>query len=152
MASDSGGHDRIDGTGKCLDSPQAEVKAGDNYWALLQGNYIAMEGTVMYRREVFFRWHFDPSVHACEDYDLNLRIARHLPVFGHSGKVAAYRIHGDNRSKDEKMMAASALTVLKKQENYLQNGEEWRAYRLGIENWQNYYYNVNGKENKAKKG
>jgi glycosyltransferase involved in cell wall biosynthesis len=135
----SGGHDRIDDKGNYLPVNQAVVKAGDNYWALLQGNYIAMEGTVMYKREVFFRWHFDPSVHACEDYDLNLRIARYLPVFGHSDKVAAYRIHEGNRSKDEEMMAVSALSVLKKQENFLQNEEELRAYRLGIQNWQNYY-------------
>lgn len=144
----SGGHDRIDDEGKYLEVQASVVKAGDNYWALLQGNYIAMEGTVMYRRELFFRWHFDPSVHACEDYDLNLRIARHLPVFGHSAKVAAYRIHAGNRSKDEKLMAASALAVLKKQENSLQNGEELQAYRLGIQNWTNYY--IKELENKVK--
>ncbi len=144
----SGGHDRIDDEGKYLDVQASVVKAGDNYWALLQGNYIAMEGTVMYRRELFFRWHFDPAVHACEDYDLNLRIARHLPVFGHSAKVAAYRIHAGNRSKDERMMGASALAVLKKQENSLQSEEEMQAYRLGIQNWTNYY--VKALENKAK--
>jgi glycosyltransferase involved in cell wall biosynthesis len=144
----SGGHDRIDEKGKYLPVHEAVVKSGDNYWALLQGNYIAMEGTVMYRRQVFFRWHFDPAVQTCEDYDLNLRVARYLPVFGHSGKVAAYRIHGENRSKDQKMMAASALSVLKKQEKLLQNGEEMQAYRLGIQNWTNYY--VIDTENKAK--
>jgi glycosyltransferase involved in cell wall biosynthesis len=137
----SGGHDRIDEQGNYLKGHEAVVKAGDNYWALLQGNYIAMEATVMYRRELFFRWHFDASLSACEDYDLNLQIARDLPVFGHSAKIAAYRIHGGNASGNGKIMAAAALAVLKKQENLLQNEEEMSAYHSGMENWQKYYDN-----------
>ncbi len=146
----SGGHDRIDKEGKYLKAHEAVVKADDNYWSLLQGNYIGMEGTVMYRRELFFRWHFDAMLARCEDYDLNLRIARRLPVFGHSVKVAAYRIHGQNASANGKMMAEAALGVLKKQEIFLQNEEEMSAYRSGIENWQKYY--DNNAENETKLG
>jgi hypothetical protein len=68
-----------------------------------------------------------------------LRIARHLPVFGHATKVAAYRIHGGNRSKDEKMMLRSALAVLRQQEKELLNAAEKAAWQLGIENWERYY-------------
>lgn len=138
----SGAHDRIDDLGNYLPGNAALVKAGGNYLSLLQGNYIAMEATVLYRRQLFFRFHFDPSVIACEDYDLNLRIARHLPVFGHAAKLAAYRIHGHNRSNDNKSMLQSALAVLKQQEPGLLNEEEREAYRLGLANWHDYYTQV----------
>jgi GT2 family glycosyltransferase len=135
----SGAHDRIDDQGNYLPGNEAIVRGGENFRFLLQGNYIAMEATVLYRRELFFRFHFDPRVKACEDYDLNLRIARHLPVFGHTTRLAAYRIHGDNRSKDKKMMLQSALAVLKQQEKGLLNDEEKAAWRLGMANWKAYY-------------
>ena len=135
----SGAHDRIDDQGNYLPGNEAVVRRGENFRFLLQGNYIAMEATVLYRRELFFRFHFDPSVIACEDYDLNLRIARHLPVFGHATRLAAYRIHGDNRSKDKKMMLRSALAVLKQQEKGLLNDEERAAWQLGMANWKDYY-------------
>jgi glycosyltransferase involved in cell wall biosynthesis len=135
----SGGHDRIDEQGEYLEGTAPLVKDGDNYLALLLGNYIAMEATVLYRREVLARFCFNPAVRACEDYDLNLRIARQLPVFGHAHKIAAYRIHGENRSKDRKMMVCSAIEVLKKQKKFLTNGEERRNYRQGLKNWHIYY-------------
>ncbi|MBS1660663.1 MAG: glycosyltransferase [Bacteroidetes bacterium] len=135
----SGGHDRIDDRGGYLESPEPVTKVGDNYNALLQGNYIAMEATVMYRRELFFRYYFDPAVRTCEDYDLNLRIARDFPVYGHSHRIAMYRIHGGNRSADRKMMAQEAIKVLKRQEPGLKSEEEWAVYRRGLENWASYY-------------
>jgi glycosyltransferase involved in cell wall biosynthesis len=135
----SGGHDRVDHQGNILPGAAALVKAGDNYWALLQGNYIAMEATVLYRRELFFRFHFDPAIRACEDYDLNLQIARHFPVFGHTEKLAAYRIHGDNRSHDKEMMFRSAMDALGRQEKLLRNDHEKQAFRLGMKNWYNFY-------------
>jgi len=135
----SGGHDRIDEQGGYLEGGGALVKAGDNYASLLQGNYIGMEATVLYRRELFFRFFFDPAVRACEDYDLNLRIARYFPVFGHAHKIAAYRIHGGNRSHDRKMMIDSALAVLEKQKKLLKNDEERASYYLGMQNWHTYY-------------
>lgn len=135
----SGAFDRIDPQGRYLPVEAAVIRAGDNYRFLLQGNYIGMEATVLYRRQLFFRFHFDPSVTVCEDYDLNLRIARHLPVFGHTAKLAAYRIHAGNRSKDRKKMLRSALAVLGEQEKGLLNEEERTAWRLGMENWKKYY-------------
>ncbi len=135
----SGGHDRIDEVGGYLESPAGVDKAGDNYTALLEGNYIAMEATVMYRRELFFRYYFDPAVVACEDYDLNLRIARDWPVYAHGQKIAAYRIHGQNRSADRKAMAREAIRVLKRQEADLRNAAERVGYKKGLENWIAYY-------------
>lgn len=135
----SGAHDRIDEKGRPLDSPAAIGLMEDNYKALLAGNYIGMEATVMYRRALFFHYYFDPSVVSCEDYDLNLRIARQFPVLGHTHKVAAYRIHGRNRSGDKAAMARSAIQVLRKQEPYLITPEEISTYRQGLDNWAAYY-------------
>ena len=135
----SGGHDRIDEAGGYLESPIPVEKAGDNYSALLQGNYIAMEATVMYRRELFFRYYFDPAIVACEDYDLNLRIARDWPVYAHAHKIAAYRIHGQNRSANRRTMAREAIRVLKRQEADLRNEAERGFYKRGIKNWIAYY-------------
>ncbi|SFE51098.1 Glycosyltransferase, GT2 family [Chitinophaga sp. CF118] len=135
----SGGHKRMDYLGLSLPTISSEVKSGDNYWSLLQGNYIGMEGTIMYRRELFFHFHFDTSLQSCEDYDLNLRIARIFPVFSHSDLIAVYRIHSGNMSLNKKTMKHSALTVLKTQENLLINEEEKSAHKIGMENWEKFY-------------
>jgi len=135
----SGGYDRIDERGWPLEAPVPEDRVGENYQALLRGNYIGMEATVLYRRELFFRYYFDPGVSACEDYDLNLRIARDWPVYGHAHKIAAYRIHGGNRSGDKEWMARMATNVLKKQKRRLRSEEERRSYEDGLRNWKKYY-------------
>lgn len=135
----SGAHDRIGPEGRQLESPAAVERMEGNYGALLLGNYIGMEATVMYRRGLFFHYYFDPSVVSCEDYDLNLRIARQFPVLGHTHKVAAYRIHGQNRSGDKEAMARSAIQVLRKQEPYLITPAEESLYRQGLDNWTAYY-------------
>jgi glycosyltransferase involved in cell wall biosynthesis len=136
----SGGYDRIDERGWPLEGPEPEVRGGENYQALLRGNYIGMEATVLYRRELFFRYFFDPRVPACEDYDLNLRIARDWPVYGHAQKIAAYRIHGENRSADKAWMSRMAISVLKKQKGLLRTGEERRSYEAGLRNWKKFYH------------
>lgn len=136
----SGGYDRIDERGRALEAPVPADRAGGNYAALLEGNYIGMEATVLYRRELFFRYFFDPGVPACEDYDLNLRIARDWPVYGHAHKIAAYRIHAGNRSGDKEWMAGMAIAVLKKQERWIRTAEERRSYRAGLSNWKKHYH------------
>lgn len=135
----SGGHVRISAEGNYLPTIHGETKLGNNYEALLQGNYIAMEGSVMYRRELFFHFHFNTLLKSCEDYDLNLRIARIFPVFSHSQIIAVYRIHNTNMSRNKKIMQSSALAVLKMQERSLQNENERLAYKAGLKNWQRFY-------------
>ena len=135
----SGAHDRMDGAGRWLEGPVPQDRVGENYKALLMGNYIGMEATVMYRKELFFKYFFDPAVRVCEDYDLNLRIARNLPVYGHSHKLAAYRLHGQNRSSDRAYMYHQAIRVLRRQERYLRDEEERACYEQGLKNWKRYY-------------
>ncbi len=135
----SGAHDKIDETGTYMNADIATSKEAGNYISLLQGNYIAMEATVMYRIDLFFYFHFDTHLSSCEDYDLNLKISRQFPVFHHEKKIAAYRMHSANMSKNINNMLENALKVLKRQEKFLRNGEERKAFQQGIENWLNYY-------------
>ena len=135
----SGGHDKVGPDGKFLPAKKQEEKKGDNYGSLLQKNYISMEATVMYRRSVFPAFHFDPLLGGCEDYDLNLRICRYFEVYGHTGKIAAYRIHRTNTSNDRKRMLHTALTVLNRQRVFLLTDSELLAWKEGIRNWRRYY-------------
>ena len=73
----------------------------DPYVELLRGNCITMHATVMYRRDRLEEiGGFDPSLRACEDYDVHLRLARSFPVAGDARCVAEYRRHSGNLSYD----------------------------------------------------
>ncbi len=135
----SGIFDKIDEEGNYLNVRLAESKTELIYLSLLQGNYIGMEATVMYRRDLFFYFCFDTQLRSCEDYDLNLRISRKLPAIHHQNKIAVYRMHSSNMSKNKALMLKAALSVLKKQEKFLLNKEERIAYKTGIQNWISYY-------------
>jgi glycosyltransferase involved in cell wall biosynthesis len=138
----SGAHDKIDERGSQLPVAGPYEKPDDNYCSLLLGNYIGMEATVMYRKELFFRFHFDPRLKASEDYALNLEISRRFPVFGHTQKIAVYRIHGENLSLNVRLMLDMTLKVLRSQKPSLRDGREWKAYRMGYRNWKSYYRRI----------
>jgi len=112
---------------------------GDHYLHLLQGNYIGMHATVMYRRWVFDYFLFDETLMACEDYDLYLKIARKFAVSHHMHKIAAYRIHKTNMSWNIPMMLSNALQVLGRQKESLQTTREKHAYKNGLKIWKEYY-------------
>jgi glycosyltransferase involved in cell wall biosynthesis len=135
----SGGHMRMNDEDIRLPAIANEIKLGNNYWSLLQGNYIGMESGIMYRRDLFFHFHFDTSLKSCEDYDFNLRIARLFPVFSHAEVIVLYRIHAGNMSLNKETMKKSALAVLRTQEKLLLNEEERQAFKAGLENWESFY-------------
>jgi len=143
----SGAHDRVDSAGNLLPGEKAAENPDNNYLSLLQGNYIGMEATVMYRRELFFSFHFDPGLKAGEDYDLNLNITRYFPAYGHTKKIAAYHIHGKNTSHDKNLMLNTTLNVLKRQEKSLNNRAERKAFESGIRNWKYYYQHLASQKN-----
>lgn len=120
--------------------PQEPV-AEDAYLALLQGNYIGMHATVMYRRTALEAvGGFDDALPACEDYDLYLRLARRFPVCRHGKVVAEYRQHGANMSRNAALMLETALRVLRAQRPYVRTNAAYRrAYGSGIRFWQRYY-------------
>lgn len=137
----SGAHLRIDDAGNFIPHPEAPYKFEDNYLSLLHGNYIAMEATVMYRRELFFLFRFNTLLEACEDYELNLQIARHLPVFSHREFIAVYRIHKKNMSANQEKMLKAAILVLEQQLGQTRNEAEKAALANGLANWKIHYQN-----------
>lgn len=141
----SGAHDRVDKAGAFLNTV---YNNGDGYLSLLQGNYIGMESCILYRRDLFFHFHFDTRLEVCEDYDINLRIARYLPVFHHNNRICAYRIHDRNMSADKKRMLEWVRRVLNKQVPVLQNEEERLALQQGLNNWKLYYTKTRMNEDK----
>jgi hypothetical protein len=98
-----------------------------------------MIASVMYQRWAFDEFNYDPTLKACEDYDLYLRIARMYPVAHHTHRIAAYRIHSNNMSLDIPLMLSTALTALKGQQQHLRNDAEKQAYAKGQEYWKEYY-------------
>lgn len=135
------GHYRhIDVDGAPLPTPALSGEVPDHYEAMLRTNTVGMPATALYRREVFEHVSgFDLSLAACEDYDLNLRIARQFPVHCHGQAVAEYRRHGSNMTRDLPRMLAAALTVAGRQRRHVHSEEHRNAYEAGIDFWQGYF-------------
>ncbi len=110
-----------------------------HYENLLVRNYVGMHAAVMYRAAVLQQLKFDATLHACEDYDLMLRIAAKYPVFSHAHPIAIYRGHSGNMSDNLTMMLEQALHVLQKQKENLQTRAQKSAYQKGIRNWVDFY-------------
>jgi glycosyltransferase involved in cell wall biosynthesis len=113
----------------------------DHYRAFLQGNFIAMHATVMYRCTALKQTSgFNTSLEACEDYDLYLRISRSHPVYCHETVVAEYRQHNGNMSADAALMLRTAVDVLRSQNAYVNSESRLRkAFRTGLRSWTAYY-------------
>jgi glycosyltransferase involved in cell wall biosynthesis/SAM-dependent methyltransferase len=137
----SGRYRYIKEDGSVLREYSQKPADSDPYAAFLRGNYIGMHATVAYRRAVIeAEGGFNPSLPACEDYDLYLRLARKHPVSTHDYMVAEYRQHGENMSRDPRRMLKSALAVLHSNREYARNSENYfEAYRAGITSWREHY-------------
>ncbi|WP_132055516.1 glycosyltransferase family 2 protein [Pseudocnuella soli] len=147
----SGGHEKVFAvTGK---KDVEDMPVTDNhYMNLLQGNYIGMHATVLYRRSVFNEFLFDETLRACEDYDLYLKIARKYPVLHHTQLIAAYRIHGANMSGNIPFMVRHVEQVLHRQEPVLRSSEERAALKNGFHIWRDYYAGLLLQRIKREKG
>ncbi len=146
----SGAHEKVFiETGK-IENEIQEINE-NHYWHLLQGNYIGMHATVMYRRSVFNEFLYDTTLKACEDYDLYLKISRKYSVSHHTKKIAAYRIHNSNMSGNTVLMLNSVLKVLERQKKNLNNKSEQKAFENGKKIWKEYYCTILYKEVVSKK-
>ncbi len=134
----SGAHDRSN-VGKDKISQVKNSVTNNHYSQLLEGNYIGMHATVLYRRSIFDKFLFDTTLQACEDYDLYLKIARRYPVIHHTRMIASYRIHNSNMSANIPLMLNRALHVLSRQEKELQTEQEVLSFHKGQQNWCDYY-------------
>jgi glycosyltransferase involved in cell wall biosynthesis len=134
----SGAHDKVFTDTGTVKEEMVEI-ASNHYQHLLQGNYIGMHATVMYRRWVFDEFQYDVTLRRCEDYDLYLKIARKYPVVHHTEKIAAYRLHTSNMSGNIPAMLSTVLEVLKRQEDNLKSEAERQSYIKGGKVWKEYY-------------
>lgn len=134
----SGAHDKVDDNRQLL-ADECNVVNQDHYLRLLEGNYIGMHATVLYRRSILEQFMFDTSLRACEDYDLYLKIARHYPVLHSTKKIASYRIHGSNMSGNVPLMLNSVFDVLARQVKDFRTKEEKQSYQRGRRIWSDYY-------------
>lgn len=144
----SGGHIKISDKGKIIEEVATKVE-NDHYLNLLQGNYIGMHATVLYRRWIFDHFKYDTALRACEDYDLYLNIARKFPVIHHTHIIAYYLIHDSNMSGNRKMMLETVLKVLERQRKNVETDEERAALENGRNIWTEYY--TQNKRNKKKR-
>ncbi len=138
-----GGYRNIfdDGSAAPTDPPQNIQK--DHYLHLLEGNFIGMHATVMYRRAALAAaGGFDESLKACEDYELYLRLARRLPIGSHGEIIAEYRQHDTNMSKDYAFMLRSVLSVLRMERPLLSGAANHEALHRGVRVWKDYYGNL----------
>jgi glycosyltransferase involved in cell wall biosynthesis len=134
-----GGHRYIDERGTEI-GQRFEPPDDQPYLQLLRGNFIAMHGTVMYKRERLVAvGGFDESLRRCEDYDVYLRMARLYPMAGYSDLVAAYRLHDSNMSADHRRMLQSALQVHARYEPPRTDGLARQAWIAGRSHWRHTY-------------
>lgn len=134
-----GNHLRIDDKNEPLQVRPPKELVGYAFRFLLEGNFIGMEAAVMYRKEIFDYFSFDINLHACEDYDLNLRIARYFPCVAHKDEVAVYRIHNGSMSANQDRMWQTVQTVLEKNRRQILSDEESNAIVAGFLNWKKIY-------------
>src|SRR5713226_1517108 len=100
-----GGYRNIFSDGSPAPTSPRQLVASRHYWHLLQGNFIGMHATVLYRRSALEgSGGFDESLRACEDYELYLRLTQRMPVRAHGETIAEYRQHDTNMSKDYAFM------------------------------------------------
>ncbi len=134
----SGGHIIVYKDKDFIHNPTRIIKE-NHYCHFLQGNYVQMHATVMYRKRIFDEFEFDVSLKACEDYDLFLKISRKYPVIHHTKLIAAYYIHDQNMSGNIPKMLESSLAVLNRQKDLLKSNEEEKYFRNGLESWEKWY-------------
>jgi glycosyltransferase involved in cell wall biosynthesis len=134
-----GGHVYIDREGQEI-GERYEPPGDEPYLKLLRGNFIAMHGAVMYRREKLLEvGGFDETLRRCEDYDVYLRMASRFPIAGYADRVAAYRLHGANMSVDHAAMLRSALDVHGRYRPPRREARARAAWREGRRSWRRCY-------------
>jgi glycosyltransferase involved in cell wall biosynthesis/SAM-dependent methyltransferase len=138
LAFTSGGHIKVNAQKELLEEVKTYVTE-DHYQWLLQLNYIGMHAAVLFRRWAFQSLRYDPSLKACEDYDVYLKIAREHPVFHHTSLLTAYRIHQQNMSRDLSLMLRATMNVLSRQQPGLRNETEQACLQKGMDIWKSYY-------------
>ena len=103
------------------------------YTALLRWNYIWTPGVVMYRRAALDTVGvFDPAAGGSADFDLNIRMARRLPIACHHEVILEYRQHDANMTRDPAHMLRSAVSVRRREKRFAIDAASRAAWRAGL--------------------
>ena len=104
---------------------------GDVYQALLRGNFISGSGSsVLIKREVLDAvGGFDEKLHASEDWDMWLRIARQFHFDFVDKPLVAIRVHAKNMQKDRLRMLSAELMLLNKL-TQMQSGNDFLLWKI----------------------
>jgi glycosyltransferase involved in cell wall biosynthesis len=103
------------------------------YAPLLRWNHIWTPGVVMYRRITLDAvGGFDPSAGGSSDFELNVRIARRLPIACHHQVILEYRQHDANMTRDPAHMLRSAVSVRRRERAHARHRDVREAWRAGL--------------------
>ena len=101
---------------------------------LVQSNWIAMIGTVMFDRSKLAEiGGFDEELSMCEDWDVYLRLTRRHGFAAHPDIVARYVWHGGNMSANRKRLKEWIEVVRQKERQRGLTPDEERAWHAGRE-------------------
>jgi glycosyltransferase involved in cell wall biosynthesis len=90
----------VDVTGTRLDMRKPpEPLAGNALPRLARGNVVILASVVVRRTALDAVGAFEPTLHACEDWDLWLRIARRFPFAFVDEELTLYRVHPGNTAR-----------------------------------------------------
>ncbi len=131
----------IASNGSPLPNPEQPIVTENHYLNLLRYNYLWTPAVVMYRRTALESiGDFNISTSPSEDWELNLRITRVLPIHCHGKTVAEYRLHSKNITQKSALMLKRTLAVLHSQWKYIKGKKDYEeAYKSGVKIAQDYY-------------
>jgi len=131
----------IGADGSLLQQQSQQSLENVDYQSLLEGKALVPPSAVMFRRTIFETvGGFNPTLRACEDYDLYLRIYRAFPIYCLNQVVFDYRRHEQNWStfNGPKLTLENNLRRLDEQLPYIKGNKDYEAaYRYGKQHWRN---------------
>jgi len=118
--------------GAAVSEDPAPSVADDPYATLLEENHIRVPATVMYRREVVAS-HGGFEELAADEYELQLRLARSVPVHAHAEIVVERRWCVTARRDEVERRLFAELEVVRAQRPHVANDQARRtAYEKGM--------------------
>ena len=136
-----GAHNVISRLGRFIGNREKPLNRPDYYAWLLKSNFIECISSVMFRREILpLAGGFNTRLHAAEDYDLYLRVAREYGICCHGEVVSEYRVHRTNVSHDSELMLTSTLRVVYAQRPYVfKDFRRCCCFSFGLWSWRRKY-------------
>lgn len=109
------GYRFVDQNNQPLPRAERRVLAPEHLYAsMLNGNYWVPESLLLRRACYLAAGEFDPSLRACEDWDVWLRFSRQYNLIGIADVLIRYRVVVGSMSSNPRRMLDNRLAVLRK--------------------------------------